>query len=182
MGDPRRSMDDPGIMSINRPVCVCRLVILGELLPLVSHLSQTHLELHAWLCDVRADVDSLDLTGGESDVGGDRAEQLRIHQYNIKVTTVVQHCYPVLSTQFADLNRFCAPAGISRFIRVVRFFPQKRSVGTVLTTWSDALPYINEVGAPCSAPFCGRQILSHTMLFCVTNELISWGNSTCHSV
>lgn len=66
----------------------CRLVILAELEPLVTHLGQMHLELRAWLCDVSADVNALDWAAGGTGTtpdGEDRAEQLQVRQSNLKV-------------------------------------------------------------------------------------------------
>jgi len=61
-----------------------RLLVLRELIPLVSHLSQTGAELQAWLCDVTDDV--TDNTPGDiTPDTDDHAEQLRMRRYNVKV-------------------------------------------------------------------------------------------------
>jgi len=64
----------------------CRLLVLKELIPLVSHFSQMKQELQAWLCDVSADVEALDSTPGDiTPDTDDHAEQLRMRRYNVKV-------------------------------------------------------------------------------------------------
>jgi len=63
-----------------------RLLVLKELIPLVSHFSQLHQELAAWLCDVTGDVDALrDTPGDLTPDTDDHAEQLRMRRYHVKV-------------------------------------------------------------------------------------------------
>ena len=64
----------------------CRLLVLRELIPLVSHFSQLKQDLQSWLCDISADVEALD--GAPGDITpdtDDHAEQLRMCRYNVKV-------------------------------------------------------------------------------------------------
>ena len=64
----------------------CRLLVLKELIPLVSHFGQLRQELQAWLCDVTVDVEALDSTPGDlTPDTDDHAEQLRMRRYHVKV-------------------------------------------------------------------------------------------------
>ena len=59
-----------------------RLDVLTQTVPLVSHLSQSGVELQAWLCDVQSEIDALHADDTLN------LEQIKVQQYNIRVITV----------------------------------------------------------------------------------------------